>query len=278
MANSDAVATLKARALALLPDMIGTANAEAIAFQGGLGRGQADERSDIDVLLAFASEADAAGALKGHMRLHDQTCTIWHLHLDRVAPGKWTDKQRYIYAYETTILSDLCGRLSTLCHAAHLTPQEQMERVTHWMLKIGERGIAYRGMQDIEWRGRYWGDSPDLWIRRGDPYAAHMRLNEVLEFLANLLFSINGQPVPSPKWKHHLVESLPWIPADLGQWLRSLALIHHFGFEEFDRRREVATLCLTQCIDEAVRRDLVPLDIQAFYSSCVVEHVDDTST
>ncbi|MGE5571462.1 MAG: hypothetical protein ACM3ZU_00370 [Bacteroidota bacterium] len=270
------ISELRQLAIGMLTQVVGNARVSAIAFQGGLGRGWVDTLSDVDLLLAFESEDLAREAPRGEFLIGGLKWSIYHVCFDKVQAARWKDKQRYVYAYETDILEDRDGRLAALCRAARLSDDEQTERIVYFVKKIGNRGITYGGIMDAEWLGIRWSDHPDLWVQRGDLYSAHMRLNQVTELLVNLVFAINGRPVPSAKWKHHLVRKLPWVPADLTPRLETLAMISGFSPSEFARRRDVATGLLNECVDEALRRGLLPADMGAYYFQRFSTHSDNT--
>ncbi|HLF27504.1 MAG TPA: hypothetical protein VJG32_14310 [Anaerolineae bacterium] len=267
---------LRQRAIELLPSVIGDARVESIAFQGGIGRGQVDALSDVDLLLCCASPEDERRAPQGEQRVDGGHWSIFTLCFDQVQPKRWTDKQRYLYAYETSIVTDPNGRLARLCADARLSPEEQVDRVVFAVKKLGNRGCVYRGRYGATWRGVLWSDRPDLWIQRGDAYSAHMRLHQVHELLIDLLFAINGRPAPSTKWKYHVVQVLPWQPAHLRQRLRSLAEIRSVAGADFTRRYELAVGLLTDCIDEALGRELIPEDISRYYFARFSRHSDNT--
>lgn len=270
--------SLRQKAIERLPSIIGDARVESIAFQGGIGRGRVDALSDVDVLLCFAAPEDERRAPHGERLVDGGHWSIFTLCFAKVDPKRWSDKQRYIYAYETSIVTDPNGRLAGLCQAARLSPEEQVERVVYGIKKLGNRGCVYRGRIGATWRGMVWDDRPDLWLQRGDAYAAHMRLHEVGELIVGLLFAVNGRPVPSSKWKHHEVQALPWQPDQLGQRLRSFAELRAVDEAEFRRRYELSVGLLTDCVDEGLGRGLIPEDIGRFYFSRFSRHSDDTDT
>lgn len=268
--------TLRHRAVAGLPRIVDGLAVEAYAFQGGIGRGLVDHLSDVDLVLAFGRKSDSVGAPKGELDPDGLNWSVFHVHLDSVAPERWPDKVRYVYVYETSILWDPAGRLAGLCERAHLARDEQIDRVTYLVKKLGNGGVTYRGAAGTVWRGMKWDDKPDLWLQRGDPYAAHMRLDQVHSRLTDLAYAVNQLPIPSSKWRDHLVAHLPIVPGGFGSGLRDLAVTRDFGRPEFERRLELAVGLLTDLVDLAVERELLPVDIAAHYVPRFSQHSDDT--
>lgn len=274
--TTDIMHSLRATALSHLPAIVQGAQVDAIAFQGGLGRGHVDALSDIDILLGFKSMSDATGALKGELDIAGVKWSVFHLYYDKVDPTRWKDKLRFIYSSETLIVEDKSGHLRTLCDAAHLSNEEQIERVIYAIKKLGNRGVTYQGITKADWRGIFWGDPVDLWITRGDLYAAHARLTQAHELIINLLFALNQLPVPSSKWLHHLVGRLPWVPSNFDSQIQDLMIIREIDAQDVLRRAQTAISLVTQCIDEALQRGLLPDDIGAFYFPRFSKHTDNT--
>lgn len=263
-------------ALSMLPEVLHGAKVDAIGLQGGIGRGYVDELSDIDMVLAFENMDQAAAAAKGELVIQGHKVSVFQVCYSKVNPKHWQDKQRYLYAFETRIISDPQGRLQQLCRDAMLSPDEQTARLVYMIKKLGNRGITYKGILNDSWRHMYWNDRADLWVQRGDLFAAHIRINQSIELLINLLFTLNGQPVPSSKGKHHLVFTLPWTPPDFQSQLGELVILHAFTAEEFNRRCHLCIDLVTTCIDQADKSGLLPENINDFYYSRYSSHMDNT--
>jgi hypothetical protein len=274
--SDEQVAALEARAMSVLPALIRGGRVAAVGLQGGLGRRRVDERSDVDFVLAFRSEDDVEDALRGELTLDGVKVSAFHVVLDRVDPRRWSDKQRYVYAYETRPVHDREGRLAALCAAAALSRAEQEDRVFHHVKKLGNRGVTYGGRLGFEWLEVRWDDSPRLWVERGDLLSAHLRLNQALDLLVGLLFSINRQPVPSPKWRYHLVMELPWTPPDCAARLSALANADVGSEGDFERRLGVAVALLTEAVDRACANGLLRPGSGRRYWSQFSRHRDDT--
>jgi predicted nucleotidyltransferase len=248
----------------------------ALAFQGGIGRGKFDSLSDIDLLIAFDKKEDSKGVVKGEKDIDGKKWSIFHLSFDKVTPKQWREKLRYVYGYETLIFYDRTGRLQELCNESKLSKEEQQERTVYKIKKMGNRGITYKGIVNEEWRGIYWGDRHDLWVIRGDNFAAHMRLSQAVELLIDLMYSLNGLPIPSPKWKHHLVTGLKWMPTDFKQNLYSVSCIHDMSESDVDRRYRLLITLVTQCINHAIYLHLLPEDMGSYYFPKFSTHSDNT--
>lgn len=247
----------------------------ALAFQGGIGRGKFDRNSDIDILIAFEKDEDSKGVIKGYQKIDGKGWDIYHLSFDKVSPKKWKDKLRYVYGYETLIVFDKTEKLKQLCKEALLSHDEIMDRTIYKIKKIGNRGITYKGIVNEMWRGIKW-DRPELWLERGNEYAAHMRLNQANELLIELIYSINGLPIPSPKWKHHLVTELEWTPSGLKEKLYRASLVLSLTKDHYSIRANVLIDILSECIDRVISVGLLPEDIGAYYIPKYAKNSDNT--
>ncbi|AYB44670.1 hypothetical protein SAMN04488688_114116 [Paenibacillus sp. cl141a] len=248
----------------------------ALAFQGGLGRGKFDSLSDIDLLIGFEKIEDSKGIIKGEHVIDGKKWSVFHLSFDKVSPKQWRDKLRYVYGYETLIFYDRNGKFREICRESLLSEEERKERTVYKIKKLGNRGITYRGIVNEDWRGIRWGDQYDLWVFRGDNFAAHMRLNQAVELLIDLIYSINKLPVPSPKWKHHLVTELSWIPEDFRRVLYEASTVIDMTPSDVERRYHCLISMVTQCIEKSIQLDLLPEDIGSYYFPKFSTHSDNT--
>lgn len=248
----------------------------ALAFQGGIGRGKFDRLSDIDLLIAFDKNDDSSDIIKGEHEFDEKKWSIFHLSFDKVSPKKWRDKLRYVYGYETQIIFDRHGALNKLCQEALLSEEERADRIIYNIKKLGNRGITYRGIINEEWKGIHWGDPYDLWIVRGCDYSAHMRLNQAIELMIDLIYSINRLPIPSPKWKHHLVTGLQWVPEDFRHNLHEASIINSITSSDVERRYHSLIAIVTQCIERSMQLQLLPEDMGSYYFPKFSIHSDNT--
>lgn len=251
-------------------------NVSALAFQGGIGRGKFDSLSDIDLLIGFEKLEDSKGIIKGEHEIDGKKWSIFHLSFDKVSPKQWRDKLRYVYGYETQIFYDRNGKFREICRESLLSEEERKERTVYKIKKLGNRGITYRGIVNEDWRGIRWGDQYDLWVFRGNNFAAHMRLNQAVELLIDLIYSINNLPVPSPKWKHHLVTGLSWIPEDFRRVLYEASTVIDMTPSDVERRYHCLISMVTQCIEKSIQLDLLPEDIGSYYFPKFSTHSDNT--
>lgn len=257
---------LLARALEVLPELVPN-SVKAAAFQGGLGRGYADTHSDVDVLLCIDNSSDTTGIPVGALEHKGIEWGFISLNFDQVVVQKWLDRQRFVYAYETKILWDIDGRLAHLCANAALTDNEVTQRLTYHVKKLANRGITYKGLYRQKWRGFYLSVRPDLWLERGDPLAAQMRLNQGYTKLVECIFALNHSPTPSAKWVDHLVSKLPWAPAGFRDIQENFFYNAKPTRGSFDYRLDLLTGVLTNCVDYATENGWLSDDLSSSYRS-----------
>ena len=80
------------------------------------------------------------------------------------------------------------------------------------------------------------GTIAEAWVKRGDPMIAHYCINYAIELLIEVIFALNKEFLPPPKWRIFYSYKLKWLPKDYKKLLKEAIKISNFSSKEFDRR------------------------------------------
>jgi predicted nucleotidyltransferase len=211
-----------------------------IVFTGGLVRGFADEFSDVDITV-FLSERDER--------------------LRRQIRGIGLDEERHsgididleVYSLEDFKRWKLGEAYTWELSRVEIVfdPKGETKKV------LGEKLKAPKGfwMKSIVVCGEYlkWYSCPkkeevgtiaQAWIERGDLPAAHYCLNYAVDLLIRLIFALNKQFLPAPKWRLFYSYSLKWLPTDYKELVKEAMIVNNFSVEDINRRlKAIRKIC-----------------------------------
>lgn len=76
----------------------------------------------------------------------------------------------------------------------------------------------------------------EAWVERGDPMIAHYCINYAIELLIEVIFALNKEFLPPPKWRIFYSYKLKWLPKDYKKLLKEAIKIPNFSSKELNRR------------------------------------------
>ena len=117
-----------------------------------------------------------------------------------------------------------------------MTREEQMYEIVGMIRSLGKVGIVYQNNVNKIWRGFGFYDPTDYWVEKGDLDSAHIRLNACNDSLIKLIFSINGEYMPSAKHRISILKKLDWVPDELWMSFESIYCYPDFSEETFQNR------------------------------------------
>jgi predicted nucleotidyltransferase len=210
-----------------------------ILFLGGFVRGFVDEFSDLDVVVLLKNKDESLkrklvrlwrGAER---RYHIEIDFEVHFIEDFKAHG-WNDSDRWDFS-KAEIVFD---------------PDGEARKVLKEKLRVSESFWKKRVVVCAEYLKWYCcpvkkdaGTVAEVWIRRGDLTSAHYCLNYGVELLFKLIFALNKEFLPSPKWRLFYSYSLKWLPKNYRKLIREALKAGGLSRADFERRlRALQTL------------------------------------
>jgi len=176
-----------------------------VAAQGGLARGTCSEDSDIDIVIA--TEDVIFG--ERYYLFEGRIFEIRYLPLSRVREcSEWLERTRYIYVNETLFVLGNYERFSEIVNECRMTEKERKDIFAYCIKRCGVRGI----IPSPYFLGRIWKNRVDYWEQRGDILSQKYFLSSGIDYLITLVYALNHEFTPSPKYRIHNIRKLENVP------------------------------------------------------------------
>jgi predicted nucleotidyltransferase len=203
-----------------------------IVFIGGLVRGFADRFSDLDITV-FISKKD-----EGLKR------RIYNVGLSEgKASGIDVDLEvHFIEDFKRWKLNE-ADRWEFSRAKIVFDPKREVERMFGEKLRVSESFWIKRIVVCGEYLKWYCcppkkdvGSVAECWIERGDLLAAHYCLNYAIELLIRIVYALNREFLPAPKWRLYHSYSLKWVPKGYKRLIKEVMKIEEFSVKDFEKR------------------------------------------
>jgi predicted nucleotidyltransferase len=203
-----------------------------IAFIGGLVRGFADEYSDLDieVLLSIRDEKLRKQLYKLSSSVAKR-CKVdidMEVHfLEDFKKRKWNEVDRWEFS-KAEIVFDPEGMLKKVIDEKLVLPE------SFWINRI----VVHA--EHMKWYccppRENVGTVAENWIDRGDLQSAHHCLNYATDVMLKILFALNREHLPAPKWQLFYSRSLKWLPEGYEGLIGDAMRIRNYSLKEFKFR------------------------------------------
>ncbi|MEM3616642.1 MAG: DUF4037 domain-containing protein [Candidatus Bathyarchaeia archaeon] len=203
-----------------------------ILFLGGLVRGFADEFSDLDVVVLLKNrDEDLKRKLVRLWRDAERRHRIeidFEIHFieDFKAYG-WDDADRWEFSKAKVVFD----------------PDGEARKVLEEKLRVSENFWKKRIVVCAEYLKWYCcpvrkgsGTVVEVWIKRGDITSAHYCLNYGVELLIRLIFALNREFLPAPKWRLFYSYGLKWLPKNYRRLIKEALGTGELSLVNFEKR------------------------------------------
>ena len=205
-----------------------------VVFIGGLVRGFADRFSDVDIIV-FLSRRDERlkRRIRGlgvdvQRRLGIDVDLEVHF-LEDFRRWKWDEVDRWEFS-RAEIVFDPKGEVKKIFK------EKLRVRKGFWVRRIVVCG------EYLKWYccppKRDVGTVAECWVERGDLVSAHYCLTYGVDLLVRIVFALNREFLPAPKWRIFYSYELKWLPENHRRLLGEAMLVKSFSVKEFRRRLE----------------------------------------
>jgi len=208
-------------------------NVVGIVLLGGVVRGFADKFSDLDITVFLDKRDD--DLCRKIRNMGSSMAKSHNIDLDLIVHylddfKKWKMKEEALkWEYSNAkIVLDTTGKIKNALREKLRLPKD------FWIRRI----VVYS--EYLKWYccppDKSTGTIAESWIERGDLTSAHYCLNYSVDLLLRLLFAVNREFVPAPKWRIFYSYRLKWLPTDYNELLREATITTSLSLGELSRR------------------------------------------
>jgi predicted nucleotidyltransferase len=203
-----------------------------IIFIGGLVRGFVDRFSDLDIIVFLSRRNEQLRkkirdlGSEEQRRLGIDVDLEVHF-LEDFNKLKWDEVDKWEFSKAKIFLD----------------PREEIQKLFNEKLRIPEDFWVKRIVVCAEYLKWYCcppkenvGTMAEAWIERGDLVAAHYCLNYAVDLLIRIVFALNKEFLPAPKWRMFYSYSLKWLPANYKKLVEESMILKSFSIGDFNRR------------------------------------------
>jgi len=245
-----------------------------IIFLGALVREFADETSDLDITVFLRKKDESRRLQIQQLALNEvkrsgiDDLDIMIEPLEDLEKREWDETEKWDFSKTAKIVFD---------------PQEEVKKLFTEKLKVPKdfwtkRIVVYA--ECLKWyccppkekwvlRRRKQGIPSTIsesWIDKGDLVAAHYCINYGIDLLLKILFALNKEFLPPPKWRLHYSYGLKWRPEDFREVLKETLYTKSFSVKELNRRlKAIRTLWLKIMLKIKNEIGLTPKQTQEHY-------------
>lgn len=222
---------LRPAALALSHRIAEHRGVAGVFVVGGLVRGYLDEGSDLDIVVLLKKhDSKLKAAIRAMGREESERLGVdvdLEVHTIRSYERLKRDDNRRWECSHAEVLHDSEGRTLELLSSVVDVPD------SFWTDRI------VGGWTYFQWYA-FNPDFPktvaEMCMDRGDRMGAHYSVNYSVDLLLELLYALNREFLPPPKWRMAYLKGLEWKPRGLGKALEEAIVVKDMGPEGLQRR------------------------------------------
>lgn len=203
-----------------------------IIFAGGLTRGFADKHSDIDILVLLneknedlKSEIQKIG--KNEQRRSGVDVDLEVHFFEDFSRKKWDEMAKWDFSHSEIVFD----------------PEKKVQELFKKRLRVSKSSWIKQIVVCGEYARWYCCSSCDeagtiaeAWVERGDLMSAHYCLNYSIGLIVRMIFALNKEFLPPPKWEIFYSYTLKWLPANYERLVGDALTVRNLSKHELDRR------------------------------------------
>jgi predicted nucleotidyltransferase len=214
----------------LVYEMSSVEGVSGIVLLGGLARGFMDKFSDLDITVLLDKPDNSLKQCIRKICTKEQPDSLdVDLEIYSLADFKaevWDDMLRWEYSHAKVVF-DPKGEVGKAIVNKTKMPE------SFWKRRIAAYAEYLKWYCSPDEAG---GTMSEAWVVRGDLTAAYYCLNYVLELMFELVFALNREFLPAPKWRLHYSYELRRLPEGFKEDMMEAMKVRGFSLEEFKRR------------------------------------------
>ena len=203
-----------------------------VVFSGGLIRGFADKYSDVDIIVLLGEKDENLRKEIRKIGMEEQRRSgvdvDLEVHfLEDFRTRKWDETARWDFSHSEVVFD----------------PEEKVRELFEKRLRVSKsfwlkRIIIYG--EYVKWyccppRDNV-GTIAETWVDRGDLISAHYCLDYAAGLLIRMIFALNREFLPPPKWEMFYSYGLKWLPSNYRKFVSEALTVKSLSMRDLDRR------------------------------------------
>jgi len=203
-----------------------------IVFIGGLVRGFTDKFSDLDITVFLDRKEERLRrriydiGLYEKKRLGIDIDLEVHF-LEDFKRWKWDEAERWEFSRAKIVFDPKEEIKKMFSQKLRLPKDFWIKRVVVWGEYV--KWYCCPPRENV-------GTVAEAWIERGNLAAAHYCINYAADLLLKMLFALNKEFLPAPKWRIFYSSSLKWRPAGYKELIEEAMIVKSFSLKDVRRR------------------------------------------
>ena len=166
-------------------------------LRGGVGRGTADEFSDIDFTCIFEGDIRKISlkySLKKGMHLYNGLMFSGrYISLDEFGKNEWSEKMKHAYSYVRFVFCTEAVK-KIIAEKIRISNKEQIRRVVANIIELGEICKVYEKYRGFEMFSEIYKN-----YHRAEIISANLEIDRAIKYLKNVVFDLNKMHYPEEK-------------------------------------------------------------------------------
>jgi predicted nucleotidyltransferase len=199
---------------------------------GGLTRGFADKYSDVDMITLLSRKDENLRKKLKEIGSDEQKRSGIDIDLEvhfleDFRARKWDEMFKWDLSHAKIVLD----------------PEKEIQRMLTEKLKVSKVFWLKRIVICSEYLKWYccppkedMGTMVEAWVERGDMVSAQYCLSYAFDLLIRIMFALNKEFLPAPKWRVFYSYTLRWLPTDYKKLLKKALTIMGFSKHDLNRR------------------------------------------
>lgn len=170
---------------------------QGMILRGGVGRGTADEFSDIDFTCIFKGDTRKISlkySLKKGMHLYNGLMFSGrYISLDEFEKNEWSEKMKHAYSYVRFVFcTEVVKKI--IAEKIRISNKEQIRRVVANIIELGEICKVYEKYRGFEMFSEIYKN-----YHRAEIISANLEIDRAIKYLKNIVFDLNKIYYPEEK-------------------------------------------------------------------------------
>ena len=203
-----------------------------IVLAGGLERGFTDKYSDVDILVFLRKKSQLLRnrivKLGSEMQKRTGIDVDLEVHfLDDFRNQKMSEMRKWDLSHMLVVFD----------------PQSEIKQLLKQKTKVPRSYWVRRVVVHSEHLKWYCcppetriGTITEAWVERDDLVSAHYCIDYSLDLIIRILFALNREFLPPPKWRIFYSYGLKWLPKKYCELLKEAMIVHELSLPELRRR------------------------------------------